>query len=196
MSRFGYTCEKCHTVIRLTDARAIEQRAKSIKGRMICDPCLKKTGLKIPDAQIKAAIAKAKTRTPSASKNRARDEAGVTVTCRNQTNGMLLTIHRPGLVWQSLRAVCRNLDKMDGEWLIVAISTPRTIVADLKGRADPERRHEGDAGDPGMADYEIDARAKIEKLMLAKIGRVDLLEPTPKPRVYGYPRTSPGRVAA
>ena len=81
---------------------------------------------------------------------------GVTVTLREQTRGNLLVIHQPGTRHAALEAVCRTADRLDGEWRILTISTPRTILNDLRTRGQKRR--------------------SPEKEMLGGIGRLDLLE--------------------
>lgn len=199
MAKFGYTCEKCHTVTRLTEAQARNTRSRC-GGRILCDICKNRTRLGIPDAQIKQAISRSDTRRNSDKlrKQSSRQNDGVIATLRNQDHGALMTVHRPGNTpAEALRDVANTVDKLAGEWRIVSISTPNTILDDLN--TDGSVREEtapGAAGNTELADYKPDSRYR-ERRLLIQIGRLDLLEP-PKQTAH-YPRRGgppPKEVAA
>lgn len=115
---------------------------------------------------------------------------GVIVTMREQTTGELDTIHRPGLPKQALKAVCAVIDGAAGDWRIVSISTPASILDDLQGSRHSERWTQGGNNRLGGVEHEPDVRLKTEWAPLNAIGRLDLLEPPPR-TVYGYPRNLP-----
>lgn len=85
------------------------------------------------------------------------DTAGVIVTAREQTTGDMLTLTRPGLATEALANLCRVLDRLEGVWKIVTVSTPRVILGDLQGAAGG-RQHTPEA------------------VLLGTIGRQDMLE--------------------
>lgn len=111
---------------------------------------------------------------------------GVIVTWREQKTRELLSIEATELlVGDALRWVIDCVEtQLRGHWMIVSISTPKSILRDLQGqrgtrgaqtrRATPGRaaaREERPsiAGDP----------REVERTLLGKIGRLDLLEPPP-----------------
>lgn len=96
-------------------------------------------------------------------KNWYRDSAGVIVTCREQETGRLNTIHAHGPSGEALEDICTQLDNDDGDWRIICVSTPRTIMADLTKRRDDGIRR-------------VDRSRSPEVIALSLIGRMDLLE--------------------
>jgi hypothetical protein len=97
--------------------------------------------------------------------NAERDMAGVIVTVREQTTGVMRTLHVAGKAGDALRTVCARVDAWDGDWRVVCYSTPQTVLGDLQGA-----RARFGAGQGGHVDCP-------EATMLARIGRIDLLDP-------------------
>jgi len=66
------------------------------------------------------------------SKNERRDASGVTVTLRHRGSGQTVSRYEHGLVGEALQALLARFDPE--QWAVQTISTPRTILNDLKGR--------------------------------------------------------------
>lgn len=95
---------------------------------------------------------------------RERKDYGVTVTVREQDSGEVDVIVAYGSLADALAGVCEQLDVRRGDWRIITISTPATIFRDLQGMRDTVLQ-------------------SIERNMLGRIGRRDLLEDDDVPRV-------------
>lgn len=91
---------------------------------------------------------------------------GVIITVKEQANGDLRSLHEPGRVSAALKLLAAQIDRSPGEWRIVCISTPSTIRGDL-GIAKNSPRSQ---------------RGYVEALLLSRIDRLDLLDPTIVPR--------------
>jgi hypothetical protein len=85
-------------------------------------------------------------------------DAGVIITAKEQTTGVLRTLHEPGSRLQALYAVIERLDRMPGDWKIICYSNPDTIYSDLK--LGPHRG------------------GTVEQMILSRIDRLDLLDPS------------------
>lgn len=100
-----------------------------------------------------------------------RQRDGAIVSLREQDTGRLDTVHVTGKTRDALEQLCDMIDQRDGDWKIVAISTPASIFRDLQGvrgqyqRASSKRRSTLD--DPRTAEWS----------MLSQVGRLDLLQP-------------------
>jgi hypothetical protein len=109
--------------------------------------------------------------------NGIRDEAGVTATLRNLATGATEALHVPGLAYEATRIVCAHCDNLGDTWRIQSLSTPRSILRDLKGDRSFDRNGKVTQNPP-------------ELLILAQVHRLDLLAPelaasSSEPRKYG-----------
>ena len=112
-----------------------------------------KRGCHCPDCTGANAAATAAYRArPFAEKhhNEGRDSLGVIVTLVRRDGAEVQTVHRSGLTQDALRAALEPFDP--ATWQVTAVSTPRTILADLRGS-----RSGSPTGSP-------------ESLLLSKIG--------------------------
>lgn len=92
-----------------------------------------------------------------------RDEYGLIVSCSNADRSKRLTIHRSGKPRQSLIEISNELDAMEGDWFVEAISTPDSIYRDISDQ--------------------VPAPHWFERQLLGRIGRLDLLrEPSKNPK--------------
>lgn len=158
-----YICETCGDPVELSEEQYLACR-KVAWGRLVrcakCDPTPR------PEPKKKTPAPKRQRRSTSMPGKklvslltpRERDEYGVTVIVREQTSGDLMTMTNAGPAHKALALLCASIDKLPGDWKIVTVSTPGSIYGDLQGATDPERS------------------ASPEKRMLAKIGRLDLLQ--------------------
>jgi hypothetical protein len=105
--------------------------------------------------------------------NKARDQAGVTVTVRHRSTGRLYSWHRPGPAKQALAELVR--DVRGRGWCVQSISTPRTILADLKGRPGMTvgREHDDQLGNTRTR---RSAAEMVERALLTQIERPDLVD--------------------
>ena len=105
---------------------------------------------------------------------RERDIYGATVTIRNQETRELRTLHHAGAPGPALREIVAEIDAAEGNWLVVAISSPNSIYRDLQGSRiafdSTHSAHEKSVADP----------RSNESNALARVGRMDLLEPLDK----------------
>lgn len=93
--------------------------------------------------------------------NGARDAYGVTVTAVEQATGDARSfVEARGQALPGLRAIVEQIDELEGDWLIRTVSTPMTVLADLRNGGSTTQRR----GDPP------------ERRFLAAVGRLDLLE--------------------
>lgn len=88
---------------------------------------------------------------------------GCSVSVREQASGRTRSLHRVGPVGEALLELVGEIDALDGEWRVIAISNPITIMRDLYGR---ERALRG-IGRTGPS---------YERSMLGRLGRRDLLD--------------------
>lgn len=89
--------------------------------------------------------------------NGLRDSLGATVTMQHRVTGRRKTLHEPGFVRDALRAIVDRFDP--AEWYAACISTPRTILADVRVRRTGR-------GVP-----------RPEESLLSQIGRTEYLPP-------------------
>lgn len=92
-----------------------------------------------------------------------RENVGVIVTARELQTGERIVLHEKGTTSDALRAVCQRLDRLGGDWRVLALATPATIYRDLQGTRLTESR---------------DSLDIPERPALAKIGRLDRLDPS------------------
>jgi len=90
--------------------------------------------------------------------NKARDEAGIICTLREQRTGLRRVMHIPGKRYDATKLLVRMIDAMPGEWRLLSYSTPETIATDLDGMRMSGQMPELNA--------------------LARHGRLDLLDPS------------------
>jgi hypothetical protein len=104
-----------------------------------------------------------------------RERTGVIVTVREQTTGQLHTFHEVGQAKRAMLTVADLVDAMEGDWKIVALSTPTSIFRDLQGLR-------GELAASAIAPHRAlsDPRTN-EMMMLGLIGRMDLLQPLRSP---------------
>lgn len=90
----------------------------------------------------------------------ARDAYGVTVTIVEQATRERRTIVQSrGQAIPAFRSVVEEIDELEGDWRVSVVSTPTTILADLRNDRPASRRGESP-----------------ERRFCAAIGRLDLLE--------------------
>lgn len=107
------------------------------------------------------------------SDNASRDNAGAILTLRRRDNGEPFTLHVPGP--RLLARLPVALAPFAGaDWFLAAVSTPRTILADLRGHKWALR--EGVARDRQFSGRTTDLRRSPEASMLGHARRLDLLE--------------------
>lgn len=87
-----------------------------------------------------------------------RHSLGVVVSFEN-ADGARFTTHRPGLVQEGVRSACDEALARCPSYLIVAISTPQTVYADIVGR------ELGPAKRPVMPEANIVGRTGVGHLL-------------------------------
>ena len=92
-----------------------------------------------------------------------RKNVGAIVTVRELESAVRMVMHEKGTTAEALTAVCDRLDRLHGDWRVLCISTPATIHRDLQGT---------------RLKQEMDALDIPERVMLARIGRIDRLDPS------------------
>lgn len=107
-------------------------------------------------------------RTKPAESNPDRDDAGVIVTVREQKSGALRSLHEPGLRGPALYEVCKRIDRLPGDWKVVGYSTPSTVRSDLHGSRDTNSLSKQGSSNGNNS---------VERTALAKVRRLDLLDP-------------------
>jgi HNH endonuclease len=95
---------------------------------------------------------------------------GFTATIREQAGGRIETCHRVGPPLATLKAFMVELDERSADegsdWRLLCYSTPNTIFGDLLVSRD------------GRAEQSKGAKQGIEALVLARVGRIDRLDPS------------------
>lgn len=100
-----------------------------------------------------------------AKENVARDEAGVIATLVDVDSGATTSFHVPGLARDAIRVAAARCDAMGATWKVRSLSTPRTVLRDL-------RDARGSLRSNGFA-----AQVTPEPTLLGQVGRHDLLAP-------------------
>jgi hypothetical protein len=86
---------------------------------------------------------------------------GGVVAIRRQVKGRRLPERAEVSVYELLRSLCEELDRREGDWRLRSVSTPTTILSDLRKR--------------DAAGHTVPLAPELTAL--GKIGRLDLLEP-------------------
>lgn len=97
--------------------------------------------------------------------NEQRDSMGVIVTLREQNNDARVVLHKEGLKRAAMLEVAAWCDSQEGDWRVLCVSTPNTILRDVSGGRG--------ITEPGRASAYLHSP---EGSLLGLIGRRDLLD--------------------
>ena len=95
-----------------------------------------------------------------------RSEYGCIATC--EAGSLREVLHRPGTAPEALAAICDELDGWLGDWRILSVSTPLTVMRDLEGTR-------------ANIDQPSQHWNRPEASLLGRIGRLDRLHPSLRP---------------
>lgn len=104
---------------------------------------------------------------PASEQNLARERLGLIATLREQVTDERMVLHCEGSKREGMREVAAWCDTHDGDWRVLSVSTPASVLGDLRGRWSLAlRKRYGD----------FENVASPERQVCGQIGRLDLLD--------------------
>lgn len=99
---------------------------------------------------------------------------GCIVTAREKTTGDIQVFHESGdTVTMALQTACSRIDKLDGSWEVICVSTPASVYRDLQGtrnRVEYGRDHRAGVSYRRVMFHPLER----ERQMLSRAKRLDL----------------------